>query len=209
MAPESTSDVDMKAEILAAAAELFQRDGYSKTKVATIARAVGITPPTLYWHFESKEDILFEFLHTSLKEFLDRIEAATAGLTDPVETLRAFAVAHTRAQLSQLEQAQTFLSMTYSRTQLASSLPKERYELIRDLHRRHLDNARDILRKGAEQGVFDVPDLNATAFAILNICEYSALWFQPGGPLTVEQVAEMNGEFALRITVSPHESRKE
>ncbi|WP_067793033.1 TetR/AcrR family transcriptional regulator [Actinomadura formosensis] len=209
MAPETTPEVDMKAEILAAASELFQRDGYSKTKVAAIARAVGITPPTLYWHFESKEDILFEFLRTGLEAFLERIEAATAGLTDPAEALRALAVAHTRAQLSQRERAQTFLSMTYSPTQLASSLPKDRYELIRELHRRHYENTRAILRAGAEQGVFDVPDLSATTFAILNICEYSALWFQPGGPLTVDQVAEMHGEFALRIATSPPEPRKE
>lgn len=202
---------DLKAteeRILAAAATLFQQNGYSRTKVVDIARAAGITPPTLYWHFESKADILYAFLHESLEDFLGQIAAATAGIDDPAEALARFVAAHTRAQLSQLSQAHAFMSMTYSPTQLASALSKDRYEAVREMHRRHVDQCHDLIGRGVEQGVFDVPDLTAVTFAVLNIAEYTATWFRPDGRLEVEDVAQMNADFALRIVAASPPTRR-
>lgn len=195
-------------QILAAAATLFQQNGYSRTKVVDIARAAGITPPTLYWHFESKADILYAFLHQSLEDFLGQIEAATAGIDDPVDALARFAAAHTRAQLAKLSQAHAFLSMTYSPTQLASALSKDRYEVVREMHRRHVDQCRDLIRRGVDQGVFDVPDITAATFAVLNIAEYAAMWFRPDGNLGVEDVAQMNADFALRLVAASPPPRR-
>ena len=62
------SDVDLVAEqneqtrqaILTAAARLFVRKGYKRTRVADIIREVGITPPVFYGHFPSKQDLFVE-----------------------------------------------------------------------------------------------------------------------------------------------------
>lgn len=43
--------------ILAAAAELFTRNGYRRTSIEDIARRAGISRPTVYAHFESKENV--------------------------------------------------------------------------------------------------------------------------------------------------------
>jgi len=61
-------DVDLVAEqneqtrqaILAAAARLFVRKGYKRTRVTDIIDEVGITAPVFYGHFRSKQDLFVE-----------------------------------------------------------------------------------------------------------------------------------------------------
>jgi AcrR family transcriptional regulator len=63
-----TLDVDLVAEqveqtrqaILVAAARLFARKGYKRTRVADIIREVGVTPPVFYGHFASKRELFVE-----------------------------------------------------------------------------------------------------------------------------------------------------
>lgn len=192
---------ETKAAIVAEAAALFSQRGYGRTKVVDIARAVGITPPSLYWHFASKEDILFEYLHSGLVEFNRRMAVALVGHESSTDRLRALADAHTRAQLEFRDQAQAVLSVTHSATQLSADLSSERLAQIRTLIREHIDRARDLVNDGIASGEFSVPDVTALTFAMLNVCEYSALWFHPEGGSTVEDVARANGEFAVRMAV--------
>ena len=47
-----------RAEILAAAQNLFSRNGYHGTSIPDIARAAGISTGLIYYNFPSKEEIL-------------------------------------------------------------------------------------------------------------------------------------------------------
>ncbi|MFJ9557095.1 TetR/AcrR family transcriptional regulator [Nocardiopsis sp. NPDC101807] len=49
---------DTKAEIQAAALDLFARKGFEKTSLREIAERLGITKAALYYHFPSKNDLL-------------------------------------------------------------------------------------------------------------------------------------------------------
>jgi AcrR family transcriptional regulator len=61
-------DVDLVAEqaeqvrqsILVAAARLFARRGYKRTRIIDIIREVGVTPPVFYSHFPSKQELFVE-----------------------------------------------------------------------------------------------------------------------------------------------------
>jgi AcrR family transcriptional regulator len=68
IAAAGTTEIDLVAEqneqtrqtILAAAARLFVRKGYKRTRVADIIKDVGITAPVFYGHFPSKQDLFVE-----------------------------------------------------------------------------------------------------------------------------------------------------
>ncbi len=49
-----------RARILAAALELFSRNGYAATTVEDIAAAAGVTPMTFYRHFGTKDQVLID-----------------------------------------------------------------------------------------------------------------------------------------------------
>jgi AcrR family transcriptional regulator len=54
------TSTDKKVLILEAAEVLFHRYGYSKTSLEDIAKEAGLGKGTIYYYFESKEDIFFE-----------------------------------------------------------------------------------------------------------------------------------------------------
>lgn len=67
-----------EAAVLAAAAELFTAHGYAATSMDEIAAAVGVSKPTLYHHFPSKDAV-------AVAVTLRQLEAVTADL-DAAET---------------------------------------------------------------------------------------------------------------------------
>jgi TetR/AcrR family transcriptional regulator len=59
---------DKKSEILEAAKELFNRQGYQKTSLDDISHQVGMKKSSLYYYFKSKEEL---FIHAFKDEWND------------------------------------------------------------------------------------------------------------------------------------------
>ena len=66
--PPGPHSTDTKQRILDVALDLFTEQGYDGTSLRQIAEQLGVTKAALYYHFESKEDILMA-LHMRLHEF--------------------------------------------------------------------------------------------------------------------------------------------
>ncbi len=73
-------------EILLSARQLIQAGGASQLNMDDLAETVGISKPTLYQHFKSKEDLLAHVFVDSLHEF-ERYFCAQTGLS-PLERLK-------------------------------------------------------------------------------------------------------------------------
>jgi AcrR family transcriptional regulator len=70
---------DTRDRILAVASELFVEQGYDATSLREIADRLGFTKAALYYHFQSKEQILAALLEPAdelLAQFVDRLESA-------------------------------------------------------------------------------------------------------------------------------------
>lgn len=66
-----------REQLIASARKLFVRKGYRGTTTEEIARAAGVTKGALYYHFGSKEDILFaivEAIYSHVGQELSRLE---------------------------------------------------------------------------------------------------------------------------------------
>ena len=60
-------------DILGAARVLFAERGYAATSVREIAEAVGVTKPTLYYHFGSKDGLFTALVNHHLGCWLDAV----------------------------------------------------------------------------------------------------------------------------------------
>jgi AcrR family transcriptional regulator len=81
-----------RAQLLAAATELFAERGYAAVGTEDVVRLAGLTRGALYHHFQDKRE-LFAAVHERLEQDLvtaigERMSgAALAGVTDPMEQL--------------------------------------------------------------------------------------------------------------------------
>ncbi len=85
-------EVDLVAEqaeqtrqsILVAAARLFARKGYKRTRVVDIMREVGVAPPVFYSHFSSKQVLFLESFAVFVGWMRGFLESRLAEEPDPV-----------------------------------------------------------------------------------------------------------------------------
>jgi AcrR family transcriptional regulator len=87
---EKSASSEVARQIARAAARLFAARGYDATSVREIVEAAGVTKPTLYYHFGSKEGLAQALLTVPLNEMLGRLRQALEGTGDPVERLARF-----------------------------------------------------------------------------------------------------------------------
>ena len=85
--------------IASAAVELFDQKGFQQTRMEDIASRSGVSVPTVFKYFPSKQAILFEFLKHADRRALDRATAEADFSADPVDTLCLLEEAITHSEL--------------------------------------------------------------------------------------------------------------
>lgn len=75
------------SHIARAAARLFASRGYDATSVREIVEAAGVTKPTLYYYFRSKEALGQALVHDPLKRLCEEMLARLRAEPDPVAGL--------------------------------------------------------------------------------------------------------------------------
>jgi AcrR family transcriptional regulator len=95
-APRGSGDL-LRDEILDAATELLLETGHAKAvSIRSVAQRVGVTPPSIYLHFEDK-DALLDAVCARYFAKLDReMQRVTIGQSSTVEVLRAQGLAYVR-----------------------------------------------------------------------------------------------------------------
>ncbi len=75
--------------ILDAAIELLRTKGYNALTLEDITDAIGISRPTLYQHFKSKEDVFVHIAVRNMRRFMDLVNAIDPNLK-PADRFREF-----------------------------------------------------------------------------------------------------------------------
>lgn len=79
---------DRRSHILEVAARLFAHRGYGSTSVREVVEAAGVTKPTLYYYFDSKEALFREVVAWKLAQGSTTMADAVGGGGSAVDILR-------------------------------------------------------------------------------------------------------------------------
>jgi AcrR family transcriptional regulator len=177
--------------ILRAAIVLFRERGYHGSSMRTLARRLRLEAASLYYHYPSKQDILFAILDRTLDELLAGVGRAVAAADGPEARLRAavrfHVLFHTDSQHEAFVSASELRSLTAANLRLVLTR-RDEYERV----------FRGLLAAGVRAGVFQVSDVRLTAMAILTMCTGVATWFSERGRLAPDAIAERYVEMILR-----------
>ena len=81
-----------RGQILEAAQELFQSEGYLETSLGDVAGRVGIGRTTFYEYFTDKEDLLCSLVEATLPGIISEMIAAVPRNVSPAEQLSDLAI---------------------------------------------------------------------------------------------------------------------
>lgn len=98
-----------RAALLDAAARLFCTRGYHAASMRDIARAAGMLPGSLYYHFASKEELLVAVYAEGVRRIAAHVDRAVARRDDPWARLEAACAAHLEMLLDRSDYAQVVI----------------------------------------------------------------------------------------------------
>lgn len=114
-----------RAELLAAAAELFAEQGFEGTSVRQLCERAGLSKGTFYWTFESKDalfaELVEERIERPIREAIQMLRDASSERDVSEETNRRFLAAMRR------DRAAVLLDDEYWRRALRDPRVRERY----------------------------------------------------------------------------------
>lgn len=184
--------INERSDVRAAAASLFAEQGYRATGVRDIADALGIGATSIYSHIKSKSELLHEILIDTLDAILAVQHEAVASSPDVVEQLRRAAESQVRFLVEHPQEAViTIRDFRWAEGDALSAIYERR--------RRYRKAFEDLLIEGVSQGRMSVSNAKITAFAIIEMAEGVPRWFRPAGEVSINQLAYLYGEHALRI----------
>ena len=181
--PESPPPATRRDELLELAATMFADRGLRATTVRDIADAAGILSGSLYHHFSSKEEMVDEVLRSFLDWLFDRYQHIIDTEPNPLARLEGLFM----ASFDAIEHHHAEVVIYQDEAKRLSG--QERFGYIDELNRRQRKMWVDLLHEGIGQGYFR-PDIDVDLVYrfIRDTTWVSVRWYQPGGPLTAEQV---------------------
>lgn len=135
--------------LLAAATELLVEGGVSAVTPAAVGAAVGLARPSVYQYFESAAGILAAITEDSFARSNAQLDAALAGLDDPLEVMDAYVKETLRQAAAGAHRPAAALT--------AAQLPDECRARVTELHYEQIAPFMAALQR------LEVPDFEITA----------------------------------------------
>jgi AcrR family transcriptional regulator len=174
---------------LKSAAAAFRRLGYRGATVEAIASALRMKKGNLYYYFRNKEDILFACHQYSLDRLLAALNDVEHSGLSPDGKLRRLIVAFVHMVLDELHGTALILTLdalspSHLKTVIAG---RDRFD----------HGVRRILHDGIESGAFSGGDPKLLSFAILGAVNWIPRWYDPDGPSSSQQIADVFADYLL------------
>ncbi|MDT5359676.1 MAG: TetR/AcrR family transcriptional regulator, cholesterol catabolism regulator [Mycobacterium sp.] len=162
---------------------MFAERGLRATTVRDIADSAGILSGSLYHHFKSKEQMVEEVLRDFLDWLFTRYQEIVGREADPLERVKGLFMTSFEA----IEDRHAQVVIYQDEAKRLSGLPQ--FEFVDARNREQRRMWVDILKQGIKEGCFR-PDIDVDLVYrfIRDTTWVSVRWYQPGGPLTAEQV---------------------
>lgn len=181
-----TKSARTRRRILDAAAQVFSQQGYG-ARLSDIAEGAGMKAGSLYYHFDSREDLVAEVLRLGIEGSWDQVASAVGRLPSsarPIERLEAAIRAHTMSIVGRSAYAT-------AQARIVGSLPAELARAHRADQRAYGDYWRDLFASAQRAGEIDrdieVFVAQMLAFGAMN---WTSEWFRGDRGTSPEQLAD-------------------
>ena len=181
-----------RPDILLKAAQVFLEFGYDATSMNLVAERAELTKPGLYYHFESKQELLYSIMSYAM-DVLEGVTAqASAAASDSESRLRNMIHALARITVEQEDGAFTILVIDETNALLGQDRRK-----ITARKRAYYDTIRRAFEALAAEGRLRPVDSTVATFTLLGMVLWLSKWFERGGRIAGDEVAAQVTDMAM------------
>jgi AcrR family transcriptional regulator len=180
-------------KICRVAARVFYEKGYDGASMQDIAQAVHLTKAGLYHHVESKDRLLYEIMNYGMDILDETVLKKVDTITDPREKLRQTIIGHIDLIVRARDLEITVI--LHENRSLRGTLRKKINARKRD-YIRYLEGLIAEVQRLAGGPALISPRI--AAFALLGIVNWLYQWYDVGGPIKEEELAQAYVDFFFR-----------
>lgn len=150
---------EFRRKVISTAGQTFSRFGFKKTTMEEIARALKMGKSSIYYYFESKEEIFEAVVLHEANQLRNELTTSIKSVDSPVEKMRNYVFVRMKA----FEKLSNYYNAIFDKN-------LDHFEFIERIRSRYdreeLAMLRLILYHGARRKVFNVANSEYTALAI-------------------------------------------
>jgi TetR/AcrR family transcriptional regulator, cholesterol catabolism regulator len=180
---------EFKTKILETAAELIRERGYVNVTLDQIAERLHISKVSIYHHWTSKKEIIFDLHRVAYKVVIESLEKIVSDDDSADSKFRRAIENHV---------SQVII------TGIGPMLPQQDW-LVISRHKKEIVKLRDtyedllcrIINEGIKQGVFKRIDVKLLVYTVVGASNYTWVWYSPDGAMSPKQIAAHISDFIL------------
>lgn len=164
--------------VLSMAARMFAEEGYHETSLASIAKRLNVTKPTLYYYIDNKQEIRSACIDEGLQVSLEMLAEAQEGVADSLGKLRRYCRLHIEFVLGDFGA----LLVVTGRRELSAAQRRKMHKI---------DDAITQLIEGCvAEGALKPCDAKMACYALIGALNAVPLWFRETGGKSSKEVVE-------------------
>jgi AcrR family transcriptional regulator len=187
----------MRKKIRDGAAKVFAVQGFANTTVRDIGNSLKISPASIYYYFDSKEELLHLILDETISTgliLISEIERSERSLKE---------------KLSEILKIHTQTAVDYNKMRLLvheqNSLTLEHRRAIEEKQRNYVKHLIKILDDLKDKGEMIDLDRTVCAYAFFGMVSWAYRWYNPKGRIKPDQLAEIFKKIFTEGIYAPHE----
>lgn len=160
---------NLRERIIEIARQQLLSEGYREVSLRKIAREVGVTPTSIYLHFDSRDHLIHTLMEHAIEQLNEILEQTASQPTGPVEKLEALAREYVEFAREHPREYQVIYLVSSDEM---SRYPKEKFRRAR----RGYEIVSRVIEEGVAAGEMDEDNPRVAAYT---------LWAQLHGVMSV------------------------
>jgi AcrR family transcriptional regulator len=176
--------------IVEKAAELFAAVGFRGASISDLAAACSSSKSLIYHYYPSKEDILYAVMASHIDQLVQDVGEVMATDADPAELLRRLVHAFMQHYVGAADRQKVVLNEL-------ENLPEAHRVVVVGSQRMLVDTVQTLLTQVHPTLAGDPARARALTMLVFGMLNWTKTWFDPAGPLSADQLADMILQRAL------------
>ncbi len=152
---------DTKTNIINTAIKLFAEKGFSDTSMSQIANNADVGKGTIYWHFDSKEDLFLSIIREKGQSYFEKVLKLNKSNLNPEEVIYQYI----KDRIEFIENNYEVARMLINNNDVIN---REFKEIMQNRHQQMVSVLENTINKGIEKGVFRNGNSDEYALMIIN-----------------------------------------
>lgn len=189
--------VETERAFIAAARGLFAEKGYNGTSISDLAKELGLTTGSLYYHVSGKQELLLRVLGTGMERFLHRLEDIPSQTDDHRTRLRLAVENH----LSFVLEEQGSVTVFLRERRFLEPPYRQQYQELVD---RYEVLFTAIISDAMEAKAIPAGDPHLIRLAILGMINWIVEWYDPDGRYSPQEIKTTFADLVTERMLTDH-----